>query len=79
MHACPGARVVREPTPEDVTCPHCGHEVEIWSDEARARCRCGAWVYRDQGVSCLDWCASAERCVGAEELARYRASRKGLP
>ena len=38
----------------------------------RARCACGAWVYRRSGATCLDWCAAAERCVGAEALARYR-------
>ncbi len=79
MFACPGAKAVREPMPEEVLCPSCGHEVEIWSDEQRARCRCGAWVYRQPRVSCLDWCASAERCLGREALARYRAGRRSVP
>lgn len=78
--ACPGSRKFKEATPEMVRCPHCGTEIEIWSDEPRARCeRCQAWVYRELGASCLDWCAQAERCVGSAALAAYRRAKKGNP
>jgi hypothetical protein len=76
--SCPGAQLLKEARPEFITCPHCQNEVEVWSDEFRARCGvCHAWVYRQQGATCLDWCAQAERCVGASTLARYRQTRKG--
>lgn len=71
--SCPGARAIQEPRPECVRCPHCQQEVEIWSDEYRVRCPgCRAWIYREQGATCLDWCAKAEECVGASALANYR-------
>jgi hypothetical protein len=71
--SCPGARLIKEPRPEYVRCSHCQNEVEMWSDEFRVRCTtCQAWVYREAGASCLDWCAQAEQCVGAAALAAYR-------
>lgn len=78
--SCPGARRFKEVTPEMIRCPHCHTEVEIWSDEFRARCEnCHAWVYRSMGASCLDWCAQAEKCVGAATLAAYRRAREDSP
>jgi len=75
--SCPGARLIKEPRPEYVRCPHCQGEVEVWSDEYRARCQtCHAWVLREGGASCLDWCAEAERCVGATALAAYRRAQE---
>jgi hypothetical protein len=33
-------------------CPKCGTEVEVFSDEARARCqKCGEIVYREKSQS----------------------------
>jgi len=76
LKSCPGARTVKEVRPEYVRCPHCGAEVEVWSDEYRARCtECHAWVYRAQGATCLDWCSEAERCVGSSALRAYRRAR----
>ncbi|NCO33216.1 MAG: hypothetical protein AUJ92_06030 [Armatimonadetes bacterium CG2_30_59_28] len=73
---CPGAAMMREAVPEDVICQHCGNELEIWSDEARAKCRkCGNYYVRGLSQSCLDWCAAAEECVGAEALDRYRREK----
>jgi endogenous inhibitor of DNA gyrase (YacG/DUF329 family) len=70
---CPGARDIREVRPEDVECPECGREVEIWSDELSAHCPgCGARVSREQGPSCIDWCAFAEQCIGTEKYRRLR-------
>jgi DNA-directed RNA polymerase subunit RPC12/RpoP len=48
-------------------CPHCGAEVEIFSDEIKVKCRnCGKRVYRDKIPSCIEWCASARQCLGEE-------------
>jgi len=70
---CPGARDIREVKPEDVECPECGREVEIWSDELSARCPgCGAQVTREQGPSCIDWCSFAEQCIGTEKYERLK-------
>jgi hypothetical protein len=77
IRSCPGAGVIKEVRPEYVRCPHCRTEVEVWSDEFRARCpECEAFVYRDQGVTCLDWCSKAAECVGDSTLSAYRRARE---
>jgi len=46
-------------------CPRCGHAVEIFSDEANVVCaQCGGTVNREELAPCIDWCASAHRCLG---------------
>jgi len=46
-----------------VTCPGCGSEVEIFTDEYDARCpNCGRVVLR-QLASCIDYCPNAQRCL----------------
>lgn len=48
-------------------CPSCGAEAEMFSDEVKVRCcRCKEWVYREKMPSCVEWCASARRCLGEE-------------
>lgn len=48
-------------------CPHCGTEVEMFSDEIRAKCHvCGQYVCTDSIPSCVTWCAKARECVGEE-------------
>ncbi len=75
---CPGARTIREASPEYISCPHCGREMEIWSDELLARCpHCKKAVTQQRGVSCIVWCAYAAECVGAEKLRQLR--RTELP
>jgi DNA-directed RNA polymerase subunit RPC12/RpoP len=50
--SCPGASRFKDAVPEMIRCPHCDTEVEIWSDEFRARCQnCRAWVFREMGAS----------------------------
>jgi len=72
-NSCPGSRLIREPAPEYISCPHCGQEMEIWSDELVARCpHCRQVVSREAGASCLDWCAHAAECVGAEKYRRLK-------
>jgi DNA-directed RNA polymerase subunit RPC12/RpoP len=77
QNRCPGAKFIRQPKPELFPCPSCGKEVEIWSDEFKARCRnCGKLVYRSREMSCLEWCAMAEECVGTQVFSSYRANRE---
>jgi ribosomal protein S27AE len=48
-------------------CPNCGAEVEMFSDEIRAKCHaCGKYVSREQVPSCVQWCAKARECLGEE-------------
>lgn len=62
---CPGAKMLRQPAPEMFTCPGCGDEVEIWTDEFKRRClNCGRTVFRDATLSCLEWCRHGKECVG---------------
>jgi Fe-S-cluster-containing dehydrogenase component len=56
-----------------VTCPNCGADVEMFSDELRIRCHiCKTFVHKENTPSCVDWCPSAEECVGPE---RWNALR----
>ncbi len=69
--------MIREPSPEYIACPHCAGELEMWSDELVARCpHCRQIVPRRAGATCLDWCAHAAECVGAE---KYRRLKGALP
>ncbi len=78
FRGCPGAVNIREVRPEDISCPQCGSEVEIWSDELAARCpQCGCRVSREQGQSCVDWCSFAPQCVGTEKYQRLRRVKPG--
>jgi len=72
---CPGAITFREAEPEPIICPACGQETEIWSDEVVGRCHlCRAPLHRAQamGPSCIDWCAYAKECIGAEKYERLK-------
>ena len=63
---CPG-QDTRRLTVEIHRCPACRAEVEIFSDEVRAVCHnCGEKVYRETTPSCVQWCASARKCLGEE-------------
>ncbi len=58
-------------------CPSCGAEVEIFSDEMRAKCsKCGKYVYREKVPSCVEWCASARECLGEERWKQLKGSDK---
>jgi hypothetical protein len=38
----PACTVKAAPYPVEVLCPHCGHDVEMWSDEPEDSCgKCG--------------------------------------
>ena len=76
IEGCPGAQQFRQPHPENVVCPFCGEDVEIWSDEFSAACpQCGKTVSRG-GQSCLDWCKAARECVGDETYKKYTENKK---
>lgn len=56
-------------------CPKCGYEIEVFSDETKARClKCRSVIYRETLPNCIDWCKYAADCVGRE---RYESYMKG--
>lgn len=64
-NVCPGAKKILQPSPEEFRCKKCGTKVEIWSDEMTTDCpKCGGTVSRAKEKTCLDWCSSAEQCLG---------------
>jgi len=74
--SCPGAFLFKDPTPDYMDCPHCGQEMEIWSDEPIGRCdHCGLWVTRERGASCIDWCSHARECIGLDRYERLKRPR----
>ncbi len=67
---CPGAAGLRTPTLAIRTCPQCGAEIEIFSNEVKAVCEnCGFVIYQDI-QSCVRWCKYARQCVGEETYQR---------
>lgn len=47
-------------------CPRCGAEIEIFSVDISAKCEnCGFEIYND-GLSCVQWCKYARKCMGDE-------------
>jgi len=78
ISSCPGSQRFKQPQPENVKCPLCGVEVEIWTDEFQALCPgCKKTVSKDGTQCCLDWCKAAKECVGDEMYKRYMESKKG--
>ena len=72
---CPGARLFAEPIPEPVLCPHCGKEVEIFTNEQCMKCYfCGVLVAREKRPTCFDLCKYADKCI-AEIQAASRQHR----
>jgi hypothetical protein len=71
---CPGSEKIRKPVPENIKCPRCGAEEEIWSDEICVPCgSCGSKLSRSMGSTCLDWCKAAAGCVGIEKYNDYKS------
>ncbi len=70
---CPGAGPFAEPVPEVFRCPHCGMDVEIFTNEQYLRCyHCGGMVTKEKRPSCFDWCKYAESCRREIEAQRRR-------
>ena len=74
-YRCPG-QVERNLKAELHRCPGCGYQVEIFSDELRARCpQCGKQVYGKKIPYCLDWCGAAEECIGQDIWNRIKGKK----
>ncbi len=70
---CPGARAFSEPVPEPITCPHCGKEVEIFTNEQSMKCYfCGGIIVREKRPTCFDWCKYADICAAQIEAERRK-------
>ncbi|GAB4406957.1 MAG: hypothetical protein OHK0032_02130 [Thermodesulfovibrionales bacterium] len=40
------------PFPESITCPKCGEDIELWSDEEETQCIfCGYRVFKNEGLT----------------------------
>lgn len=40
-----------DPFPECLTCPYCGEDIEIWTDEEETKCLfCGFHLFRKEAV-----------------------------
>lgn len=74
---CPGSKKFRQPEPENLKCPSCGREVEMWTDEIQRSCPyCKAVILRKlEGASCLDWCRYAKECVGPDTYDKYMQNK----
>ncbi len=77
MDKCPGSAIVRRPEIVVLTCPKCGEEVEIFSDEEKAACECGEVIFREKTVSCTDWCKYAKECLEKGPLKAQAGGVKG--
>lgn len=70
---CPG-QDKRNIKVENLICPACGHELEIFSDEIKVKClKCRKFASRARLPSCVDWCKSAKACI--DEKFRYAGKR----
>lgn len=77
LDKCPGSGGIRTPVPTLKKCPECGEEVEIWSNELKAKCtQCGATVFREAIPSCIDWCPAAREYLSEEKHNRLRGERQ---
>jgi hypothetical protein len=75
---CPGAANIQTPTLTIKKCPHCGAQVEVFSNDISVKCSgCGFTVYNDI-ESCIQWCRHAKECVG-EEMYNKLMERRNPP
>lgn len=71
---CPGSGPFAEPVPELVPCPHCGKDVEIFTNEVSMKCYfCGGLVTRERRPTCFDWCEYAPKCLAEIEAQKRRS------
>lgn len=76
-YRCPG-QSERDLQAELHGCPHCGYQVEIFSDELKANCpNCGNPVYQKTMPTCIDWCPAARDCVGPERWSQLHRGKEG--
>ena len=62
---CPGVFTAAQAVSVMAPCPQCARPAEIFGDEWRVFCRCGAWVYRNPLPFCAQSCAEAEDCLAS--------------
>lgn len=73
---CPGQDSQRDPLGStSVTCPSCGRQVELFSDEGHRRCACGAEVRQTVLPKCAEWCPAAAECFGQATDVRVLKAR----
>jgi len=76
---CPGSTSFSQPHPESMDCPFCGTDLEIWSDEVKAKCpKCKRVVMRQGQQTCLDWCKYAKECVGDTLYQKYLKNKEAF-
>lgn len=76
MSQCPG-QDMRKLTVDAYSCPNCGSEIEIFSDEYRRRCpKCQHVVEKDSVPSCANWCAAAKDCLGEVRYKEFLIQKK---
>jgi len=67
FYKCPGQNS-RNLSLSYYKCLSCGNEIEIFSDELKAKClKCNEIFYREQKPSCISWCSAARQCIGEEK------------
>ena len=72
---CPGsAAFMGSPTITIKVCPECGEEIELFSCDPCATCKCGFIIYGNI-QSCIKWCAYARLCVGDEIYEKFIAQK----
>jgi len=84
---CPGSIRNTTPVPIERKCHNCGATIEMWSDEEKVDChKCGTEIFKDKVPTCIEWCKSAEECMGhifdvkkIQEEAKKRAAADGNP
>lgn len=70
-YRCPGSGAVRTPELKTKTCPVCGGDIDLFSNEARAVCDACGFVAYNETLTCLQWCRYARNCVGDEIYERF--------
>jgi len=71
---CPG-QDDRNIKAQVISCPHCGYDAEIFSDEFKRHCpKCRNTIFKDKLPSCADWCKSARKCIGEDKWRQSKGS-----
>lgn len=74
---CLGRQFVLQPNIEYLKCPDCGNEIEIWSDEFKAKCpNCKKEIFKEEASLCIEWCKYAKECVGEERYEEHNKNKK---
>ena len=65
---CPGLEQTLTVVPRIFHCHDCGAEVEIWSDEGKAKCSaCGNWIMNDRQRGQEDARRKVQSCIEVME------------